>query len=115
MNSSGMHSRAYYPKALHTMGRAFDTAVDALPAHCKGLQGERRELALLIIRFFDAGVTNPAHLCKLALKVYTPPDTGARESSGFARSWLSISNPFPGSQWDCMAEERFHHATLPCR
>ncbi len=72
MNSSHKHCRAYYPEALQKMGSAFDKAVDALPADYMSLPGGRQELARLIIRLFDEGVTNPAHLCKKALNMCAP-------------------------------------------
>jgi hypothetical protein len=72
MNSLGKHCHAYYPQDLRTMGWAFDTAFDALPADYKSLKGARRELALLIVRFFDEGVTDPAHLCRRSLEMCAP-------------------------------------------
>jgi hypothetical protein len=82
MNSLHKHCRAYYPEALQKMGSAFDKAVDALPADYKILQGGRQELALLIIRLFEEGVTNPAHLCKRALNMCAPTSRLVSEREG---------------------------------
>ena len=64
------------------MGSAFDKAVDALPANYTSLPGGRQELALLIIRLFDEGVTNPAHLCKRALNICAPISRLVSEREG---------------------------------
>jgi hypothetical protein len=89
MNSSEKYCRAYYPWALQTMGRAFDTAVDALPADYERQQEARRELALVIIRSFDEGITNPAHLCKIALNMCELTNRSISGSEK-ARSGISI-------------------------
>lgn len=64
------------------MSWAFDKAVEALPANHKSLQGERQGLALLIIRLFDEGLTNPAHLCKIALNMCAPTSRLVSERKG---------------------------------
>lgn len=89
MNSSHKYCRAYYPEALQNMSWAFDKAVDALPANHKSLQGGRQGLARLIIRLFDEGLTNPAHLCKMALNMCPP--TSRHQLSVIQKSLLAFA------------------------
>ena len=71
MYPPAIRSRVYEPAALHTMGCAFDDAVEGLSIQSRQRPHMREELALCILRLFDSGETTPLRLSRMALAVVT--------------------------------------------
>lgn len=71
MHSRATRNRVYEPVAVHTMGCAFDDAIEGLSPDSRQQPHMLEELAHCILRLFDNGETETLRLSRRALTIVT--------------------------------------------